>query len=205
MSKAVNVKPLSEAISTPIMAAYKAGGLGLSFLTLGAIMMLIAFFWNDRGVLAYITLSVGVILIFATLAFFYFKDLRKLVKAQNSIQKNKELIDTIQQTALEMTELAYTLQSLTFKHADQVSTVIQFVRPQLKSLPLIGKYADSPAMLKTETLSVNIVYTTQKVREVINDLEKALIASDPSNLKKYLGQLHEYKIDIQKLLEGSKE
>jgi hypothetical protein len=37
-----------------------------------------------------------------------------------SIRKNAELIDTIQQTALEMTELADSLQALVFKHASQV-------------------------------------------------------------------------------------
>jgi predicted Ser/Thr protein kinase len=59
-------------------------------------------------------------------------------------------------------------------------------------------------MAKVETVSSNIVYSTQKAKEVIVDLEKALIDSDPKNLKKYLEQLHEYKIDIQKLLGDGK-
>ena len=204
MPKSINIKPLSDAISKPITDAYKVGGLGLSFLTLGAILMLIAFFWNDKTILTYFIFGIGTILIFATLAYFYFNDLRKLLKAQNAIQQNKELIDTIQQTAIEMTEFAYTLQALTFKHADQVSTVIQVVRPQIRNLPIIGKYADSEAMTKVETLSSNIVYSAQKAKEVIVDLEKALINSDPNNLKKYLEQLHEYKVDIQKLLGDGK-
>jgi cell fate (sporulation/competence/biofilm development) regulator YmcA (YheA/YmcA/DUF963 family) len=204
MSRIADVKPLSEAISTPITQAYKAGGLGLTFLTLGAMLMLIAFFSKSREALTYVIFGVGTVLIFATLAFFYFKDMRKLVRAQSSVEKNKELIDTIQRTAIEMTELAYTLQALTFKHADQVSNAIQFIRPQLKSLPIVGKYADSEAVVRTEVLSTNIVHTTLKVKAVIEDLEAALIKSDPKNLKKYLDQLHEYKADVQKLLERGK-
>ena len=203
MSKLADIKPLSDAISTPITQAYKAGGLALTLLTLGAILMLIAFFSSNREALTYVIFGVGAVLIFATLAFFYFKDMRKLVRAQTSVQKNKELLDTIQRTAIEMTELAFTLQSLTFKHADQVSLAIQFVRPKLKDLPLIGKFADNEAVVKTEALSANIVHTTQKIKTVIEDLKTALIESDPKNLKKYLDQLHEYKVDVQRLLEKS--
>jgi hypothetical protein len=97
---------LSDAIGAPIVSAYKAGGLGLAFLTLGASLLLAAFRWNDKGVFTYFILGVGTLLIFSTLTLFYFKDLKKLMNAHKGIQQNAELIDTIQQTALEMTELA---------------------------------------------------------------------------------------------------
>ena len=129
MDKPTNIKPLSDAVSAPILSSYKAGGLGLTFLTLGALLMLIAFFWNDKGVLTYFILGIGTLLIFSTLAYFYFKDMRKLITAKKNVHKNKELIDAIQQTALELTELAYVLQALIFKHANQVSTSIQHIRP----------------------------------------------------------------------------
>lgn len=200
MNKSTNIKPLSDALSAPILSSYKAGGLGLAFLTLGALLMLIAFFWNDRGILTYFILGIGTLLIFSTLAYFYFKDMRKLVTAKEKVHKNKELIDAIQQTALELTELAYVLQSLIFKHAEQVSTSIQYIKPLIKDLPIIGQYAESQVMTNTELLSASIVETTENIKGVIEDLQKALTESDPKGLKKYLGQLQEYKLEVKKIL-----
>jgi hypothetical protein len=200
MNTTPNIKPLSDAISSPIMKAYVKGGYGLTFLMLGSILMLIAYFSSEKGILSYIVLATGAIIIFSILAYFYFKDFRKLVIAKESVKRNKELIDAIQQTALEMTELSYNLQALIFKHADQVSYAIQYIRPVIRELPLVGRLADSKVMDKTETLSTTIVESAERIKKVIEDLEKALIESDPRGLKKYLEQVREFKVDIRRLL-----
>src|SRR5262245_53304874 len=114
MTTTSNIKPLSESISSPILKAYTKGGYGLAFLTLGAILMLVAYFSNGGGILSYILLIFGAALIFMTLAYFYFKDFRKLVVARDDVKKNKELIDTIQMIEVEMIELSYNLQALVF-------------------------------------------------------------------------------------------
>lgn len=103
---------LSEAISAPILTAYKTGGLGPTLLTLGASLMLAAFRWNNKGIVTYVVLGVGALLVFSTLIYFYFKNLKKLITTHENVRKNAELIDTIQQTAIEMTELADSLQAL---------------------------------------------------------------------------------------------
>ena len=69
MSSSPKVR-LSDAISAPILSAYKAGGLGLAFLTLGASLMLAAFRWNDKGAITYFILGVGTLLVFSTLIYF---------------------------------------------------------------------------------------------------------------------------------------
>src|SRR5215475_8743767 len=154
---------LSDAIGAPIVSAYKAGGLGLAFLTLGASLLLAAFRWNDRGVFTYFILGIGTLLIFSTLTLFYFKDLKKLMNAHERIQQNAELIDTIQQTALEMTELADSLQALVFKHAAQVKQTIEALTPYVKGLPLVGPILETQGESLAKTLDPNIVKTTETI------------------------------------------
>jgi hypothetical protein len=191
---------LSDAIGAPIVSAYKAGGLGLAFLTLGASLLLAAFRWNDKGLFTYFILGVGTLLIFSTLTLFYFKDLKKLMNAHKGIQQNAELIDTIQKTALEMTELADSLQALVFKHAVQVKQAIEAIAPLIKSLPILGPIVEAQGERLAKTLDPNIVKTTENIKYVIRDLKTALIESDPSSLNKYLEQLHQYRMEVRDLL-----
>jgi len=190
----------SDAMGAPLIRAYKAGGFGLAFLALGASLLLAAFRWNDRGVFTYFILGIGTLLIFSTLTLFYFKDLKKLMNAHERIQQNAELIDTIQQTALEMTELADSLQALVFKHAAQVKQTIEALTPYVKGLPLVGPILETQGESLAKTLDPNIVKTTETIKYVIRDLKTALIKSDPSNLNKYLEQLRKYRIEVRDLL-----
>lgn len=202
MSNVPDFKPLSEAIFEPVNKAYKAGGFGLAFLTSGAFLMLIGFLLSDRGPLTYLLVGTGFLLIISTCLLFYLKDIRPLMKIQTHIEENTELLDAIQRSALEMTELASDLQALAFKHASQVSAVIQVIRPQIRALPVVGKLADSDALLTADTLSANIVQTTRKAKQIIHDIEDALTKADPTCLKKYLVELKELRTEIEDLLAG---
>jgi hypothetical protein len=150
MSELAKIEPLSKAVATPLERAYRAGGLGLSLLTLGAILMLVAYVYGKRGLVSHAVLALGAMLILSVLVYFYIGDMRKLVGARKKIRENKELVDTVQQTAVEATQLALHLQSLAFKYADQVALMIQTLRPLITNLPLVGKYADTPALVLAE-------------------------------------------------------
>lgn len=77
MRELPKLQSLSEAVAAPIEKAYRAGGLGLSMLTLGAILMLTAYF-IDRGVVSYVLLGTSAVLIFTVLAYFYMSKMSKL-------------------------------------------------------------------------------------------------------------------------------
>jgi hypothetical protein len=200
MSQLPKIEPLSKAVSTLLERAYRAGGLGLSLLTLGAILMLVAYVYGKRGLVSHAVLVLGAILILSVLVYFYIGDMRKLVGARKKIRENKELVDTVQQTAVEATQLALHLQALAFKYADQVALMIQALRPLIKDLLLVGKYADIPALVRAEDLSVSIVKTTQTLNDIVGDIQNALVSSDASGLKQYLNRLENYKIKVQDLL-----
>jgi hypothetical protein len=195
-----DAKSLSEALFEPINKAYQVGGLGLAFLVLGAFIMLIAFFWPNPSVMSYLLFTGGFILVIFTCSLFYVKEIRPLYKVQQNIKHNKELIDTVQKTALEMTELTSDIQALAFKHALEVSSAIQKLRPQLKSIPVIGNLVDSEVMTKTDTMSSAIVDYSGKAKQVIGDIRDALITSNPQKLKKYLVELEHLRGNVENIL-----
>jgi hypothetical protein len=202
-TSASNFKSIADATTEPLRKAYLAGGFGLSLLTLGAILMLTAFFLNHRDVITYVLLSTGVFLVLFTVLYVYFKELHRLVKVHASIKSNKELIDTVQRTAVELTGLASDLQALAFKHASEVSAAISLARPILSNVPLISKLLDSEAFTKAQLLSSAIVVTTQKARKVIDDLRSALTDANAEHLKKYLADIQKYHETVENLLAGN--
>jgi len=199
-STATSFKSLSDAATEPLRKAYLAGGFGLTLLTLGAILMLTAFFLNKRDLVTYTVLTTGVVLVLFTILYVYFKDLRRLVNAHASIKSNKDLIDAVQHTAVELTELASDMQALAFKHANEVSQVLVSVRPILANIPIVSKIVEGETFTKAAQLSTTIVETTQKTRKVIEDLRKALIESNPVYLKQYLADIQQYRQTIEKVL-----
>jgi len=212
MNKVPDIKPLSEALSEPLVKAYKVGGYGLVFVFAGTMLLLVALFFGE-GILRYFVGVLGALMILAVLGLFYFQDIKKLVDANKNIQKNQELIDTVQETAIQMTDLAYTLQALAFKNADEIATVLTQVRSRVKdvaAIPLlsnipgveqIGKIVDNRYVVKVEDLSKSIVATTATTKTVIEDVKTALIQSNPIQLKKYLDSLKRMDIAAKKLLE----
>ena len=208
MSNIPNLKPLSEAISLPIQKSYKTGGYGLAFITIATILLLVAFFGN-KGILSYILVSVSILMIVFVLVFFYLKEFKVLKRFYSNIKQNKEIIDTVQNSAIELTKLTFILQSLAFKHADHLASIINYIRPTLKSLstfpaiskvPIVSKlvaYADSEIILKSEKLSKAIVDNTKKAQKVISDIQIALINSDASVLNKYIEEIELLKNSIE--------
>lgn len=200
MSPRTPEKSLSDAIFEPITKAYKAGGLGLAFLGLGAMLMLLAFSFPDRGPLAVVIVATGFGLVVLTCTLFLFKDILPLYRVRRGIRDNAELVDSVQTAALQMTEVASDLQALAFKHANTVAAVMQDIRPAVRRLPLVGMLADSETVVRADSLSASIVEYTTKAKVVIHDVEDAIVHSDSTRLKAYVVQLKELRADVTGIL-----
>jgi hypothetical protein len=97
-----------------------------------------AFFWNGPTVIRYIVLLVGALLAFFVLAYVYFKEFPRVRRARASVAANKEMIDAIEQSAIELTSIASDLQALAFKNASQIAEVPSVARPLIRKIPLLG-------------------------------------------------------------------
>lgn len=194
------IKLLSDAIFSPTSKAYKAGGLGLAFLSLGALLMVAAFLLPGRGIVGYFLVGTGFLLVALTCLLFLFKDVLPLFRVRQGIEENRELLDAVQAMALQVTELASELQSLAFKHASTVATVLQEMRPLVRNLPVVGRFADSNSVVRVDSLSSAIVDYTNRAKSIINDVENALLRSDPRGLKKYISDLTALRGQLTEIL-----
>ncbi|GGT29241.1 hypothetical protein GCM10010271_36530 [Streptomyces kurssanovii] len=192
-------KKLSDAISEPLTRAYRVGGFGLAFLLLGALLMLGAIF-RHGDTLSYALACVGIILIAVPCYFFYVKEIQPIRKAQQAVDRNKEMIDQIQETALSLMELSLLLQALAFKHSELTAEMIGVIRPKIKAIPVIGKLADGPLLSRPEALGKAIVGATRGSKELLEDINSALQQSDINRLKKYKKKLDRFKRNINRAL-----
>ncbi|GIG62574.1 hypothetical protein Lfu02_69460 [Longispora fulva] len=188
----VDERRLSDAVAQPIIAAYRAGGFALALLVLGALLMLSGATLAS-GVFGYVIVILGFVLVIAPCYFFYVREIRPLTRAQAAGEQSREMLDTIQDVAVMMTELTLQYQALAFKHADKVASAIETVRPIVRSIGFLNKVADHPAVVSTDNLARSIVRVTGNARDVLDDVHAALIASDPTELRKYLAKLQSLK------------
>jgi hypothetical protein len=192
---------LSDAISQPLISAYRAGGLGLTLLVLGALLMsLAATVLTGAG--RYVIVAIGLGLIALPCYFFYVQQIRPIAKAQQAVEQNREMIDTVQDAAVAMTELTLQIQALAFKHAEEVARTFETIRPMLRTVGL-RRIADHSAVIGSDDLARAIVATTGGTRQVLDDLRTALVASDPKTLKKYLAKLETLKAQMVDLLSAA--
>lgn len=169
--------PNIQALSAPIVKAYKAGGYGLVFVFVGTMLLLLALFFG-KGALGYVVGVVGAFMILAVLGLFYIQDIKKLRDVNNTIRRNQEPIDTVQETAIQMTDLAYTLQALAFKNAEEIAVAVTQVRktvkdataiPVLSNIPgieRIVRITDNDFIVRADDLSKSIVATTIATKAV---------------------------------------
>lgn len=202
------VTPLSDALSGGIARIYTLGGLGLTFVFVGALMLLTSAL-IPRGPISLVLAGIGLISILVVIVLFYQREIRPMRDVRRSITANAELVDVVQETALAMTALAKDLQALSFKHASEIATlVVRFKdwareRGQLvAALPggtkLVERLIDNEYTHQAVDLSETIVRTTESAEKIISDIETALVHSDPSGLKRYVAQIR----DLDERLKG---
>lgn len=194
------MRPLSASILDPITKAYRVGGLALSMLVLGALLMLMATVVQPQW-LTIVLVATGFLLVVVVCCLFFVKELRPLARAQRVTRQKREIIDSIQALSVELTDLALELQALTFKNSQQINAALTMIIPVVRKVPKIGpKVADSQVVQDSNNLSRQIVDLTQGWKEVVSDLRDALIMSDPAKLRKYIKELARLRVDVRNLL-----
>jgi hypothetical protein len=188
------VARLSESLGKPLESLYKAGGFALVFVFVGLLSMLIGYL--HRNDLSNWFFGIGVLITFFCVALFGFGQVYVPVKARRLIRENEELIDSIQEVAIKLTDTVSALQSLMFKHSEQISAVLESAAPVLANLPLIGAIDFSRA----QNVNRFIVNSTEKSREVIHDVRNALVVCDIGKLKEYGMELENLRASLRDAL-----
>ena len=205
---------LGSSVLDPIVKGYEVGGMALALILVGTALLLTAVI-SDPGTVSYICAGVGAIIILAILSRLYFVDMKRAKNFKDSIKDNEELLNSIQDTAIQMTELSSHLQSLAFKHADKVGPLVTQVRDTVKlvtGIPMVGNtelgkkvagLADHERVKDTEKLSHDIVEYTEAAKEVIEDIKISLIQLNPGPIKEYSKKIESLDEKLKLILKKS--
>ena len=185
---------LSDSISRPLEKLFKVGGLGLVFIFVGFLAMLVGYSYKTE--LSRWLFGVGASIVFSCLCLFLFAQIAGPIKAGRLLRENKQLIDSVQEMGIRLTESLGDVQSLMFKHYEHVGRLLEIASPVLSELPL---FADTD-FSNTHNVNKIIVEATQKSQAVIGDLRDALITCNISNLRKYTEDLKRIQASIKDAL-----
>ncbi|GIF96710.1 hypothetical protein [Catellatospora citrea] len=203
---AVAGRPLAEALAAPLLGAYRAGGFGLAFLLLGAMILTGAGF-VDRGPVTYVLLGIGALLVLIPCYFFFVKEIRPIDRARKAVARNQELINQLQQAAVSAGQLGLMVQSVVYKHSRDVNAVLSPLRSQLRRIPfgLARQLADQPALVNAEALAAGVVSFSERAEEVLREINTAIIESDAARLRKYVDEADKLKASIRAVLAARSE
>ena len=104
------------------------------------------------------------------------------------INENKEMIDSIQEVALGLTDAMGTLHTLTVKYAGIANAILDTLLPIVKSLPIIPKKV-TELLVNLEAITQKIIDDSQKTSKTITDVNSGLKTGDVAKLKAHSAEL----------------
>lgn len=122
----------------------------------------------------------------------YTKFSDKLTDSLNDINRmiteHKDMIDAIQEVALELTDSMGTLHTLTVKYAGIANNILDTLLPLIKNLPLIPKKVTS-LLVSLEKITQKIIDNEKKTTKTISEVNTGLKTGDVSKLKGHATEL----------------
>ncbi len=104
------------------------------------------------------------------------------------IEQNKEMIDSIQEIALELTSSIGSLHTLTVKYARTANGILDVLLPILKNLPIVPKNV-MQMLVNLESITQKIIDNEISTSKTITDVRSGLQTGDANKLKAHAGQL----------------
>lgn len=104
------------------------------------------------------------------------------------IEQHKEMIDTIQEIAIELTGSIASLHALTVKYAGIANGILDVLLPIVKNLPIIpGNVTQMLTML--EGITQKIIDNEASTSKTITDVRAGLNTGDVTKIKGHAGEL----------------
>lgn len=122
----------------------------------------------------------------------YTKFSDKLSDSLNDINKmineNKEMINSVQEVALGLTDAMGTLHTLTVKYAGIANAILDNLLPIVKNLPIIPKKVTA-LLVNLEAITQKIIDDSKKTSKTIADVNSGLKTGDVAKLKGHAAEL----------------
>ena len=104
------------------------------------------------------------------------------------INEHKNMIDTVQEVAIELTDAMGTLHTLTVKYAGIANTILDSLLPIVKGLPIIPKKVTN-LLVTLEALTQKVIDSSKSTSKAITDVNTGLKTGDVNKLKGHTSQL----------------
>lgn len=122
----------------------------------------------------------------------YVKFSDKLTASLNDIERmineHKDMIDAIQEVAINLTDAMGGLHTLTVKYAGIANSILDVLLPIAKSMPIIPKNA-TELLVNLEAVTQKIIDGSAKTSRTITDVNAGLKAGDAAKLKGHANEL----------------
>ncbi len=115
------------------------------------------------------------------------------------INSHKEMIDAIQEVAIELTGAMSTLHTLTVKYAGIANAILDSLLPIVKGLPIIPKKS-TDMLVNLEAVTQKIIDNSKSTAKTITDVNAGLKTGDVSKLKGHAVQLKSVTRSITSIL-----
>ena len=104
------------------------------------------------------------------------------------INENKEMINSVQEVALGLTDAMGTLHTLTVKYAGIANAILDTLLPIVKNLPIIPKKVTA-LLVNLEAITQKIIDDSKKTSKTITDVNSGLKTGDVAKLKGHAAEL----------------
>ncbi|HAX70664.1 MAG TPA: hypothetical protein PK152_19160 [Anaerolineales bacterium] len=133
----------------------------------------------------------------------YVKFSDKLTTSINDIAKiieqHKEMIDSIQEVALELTSSIGSLHVLTVKYARTANQILDVLLPILKNLPVVPKNV-MQLLVNLESITQKIIDNETNTSKTITEVQSGLKTGDVNKLKAHAGQMQSLTRTISSII-----
>jgi hypothetical protein len=104
------------------------------------------------------------------------------------IEQNKEMIDSIQEIAIELTSSIGSLHTLTVKYARIANQILDVLLPILKNLPVVPKNV-MDLLVNLESITQKIIDNEAATSKTITDVRSGLNTGDVNKIRGHADQL----------------
>lgn len=115
------------------------------------------------------------------------------------IQDHKNMIDTIQEIALELTNSIGSLHTLTVKYAGIANNILDGLLPIVRNLPIIPKNI-TQLLVNLEAMTQKIIDNQVATTKTITDVQAGLKTGDVNKIKGHAGALQNVTRSITAIL-----
>jgi len=122
-----------------------------------------------------------------------------LTDISRMIQEHKDMIDSIQEVALELTNSIGTLHGLTVKYAGIANSILDGLLPIARGLPIIPKNI-TQMLVNLEAITQKIIDGQQGTAKTISDVQTGLKTGDVNRIKGHASELQNLSKSISSIL-----